>query len=747
MFTLGHTGLFIAFFAAAVSVLGLFVGNIRGRRGAQAGKGESLVWGGHIAVLLTAVALSVCCGVLVYCFLIGDNSIQYVVKYRSDASGPLAVLFKLSGLWGGREGSLLFWAWLISLFNVIIALRNLRRPERLDSLALFVSQAVLLAFIGVLLFSETNMPFVPLPAAYLDPATGALIGAAKLWGLNPLLEHWAMAIHPSTLFIGYAGLTIPFAYAVAALIANDPSKRWVEKSRRFALVSWLFLGIGIGLGAVWAYVVLGWGGYWGWDPVENASLLSWILSVALIHSFTAYRQRGIFKRWTVLCACLTFAFVILGTFITRSGLVQNSVHAFEGDTGSLVLFLALMVVAVGAGLVGLVLRRQSFGQSEISSVDKTSNTENTGSAGKTSNTSSADKADNTDKAESLLSKDVAYYFNNAILLASALVITYMTISSALPDWLPLGGKSLAATTYDAIARPLGILYCLIMAVCPLLGWVKTDKREFLGRLKVPGIAALIVFVGLVYYFVTSLAPGYDAMIAAGGSHAATLQEAGPRLYYFGLTLAGFFAASLLFFNSLIMLARIVSLQAKAKGSNVFVAFFNAVRRRASSFGGFLSHLAIAVILVGLIGSSMYVTERAGYMPYDSETDTVAEDFEVGDYRLTYVSKDIELQENKIDILYSVTFDVYRGEEYVGQVSPAVQLVTTTEQHKLVAEVLSSPAEDLFVVYNGVSETGEFSLDVRVNPLISFVWVGFGLLILGTAVAAFGCRKRTKKIPS
>ena len=160
-----------------------------------------------------------------------------------------------------------------------------------------------------------------------------------------------MAIHPPTLFIGYAGLTIPFAYAISALIVNDDSTEWVNRSTPYLMFSWLLLGVGIGLGAVWAYVVLGWGGYWGWDPVENASLLPWLVGVALIHSFTVYRQRGAFKRWSVFCACLTFCFVVLGTFITRSGLVQ-SVHAFEGDPVSLVMFGALIICSLLAGIVG-----------------------------------------------------------------------------------------------------------------------------------------------------------------------------------------------------------------------------------------------------------------------------------------------------------------------------------------------------------------------------------------------------------
>ena len=349
MSTFGLIGLLVAFAGVAVSAVCLVAGALMRKR--KRDLGETLTWAGHIAVFLSLAGLTVCCGILVYCFMTGDMTIEYVLNYHSDASGDFAWLYKLAGLWAGRQGSLLFWAWLIAVFNAVVAARNLKSPKRLDAMALLVSQVVLAAFVCVLLFSESNMPFTATPAKYFD-ASGNLTSAASLFGMNTLLEHWAMAIHPPTLFVGYAGLTIPFAYAIAALIVNDPSKEWVVRSQRYALFSWLFLGIGIGLGAVWAYVVLGWGGYWGWDPVENASLLSWLVGVALIHSFTVYRQRGAFKRWSVMCACLTFSFVIVGTFISRSGLVQ-SVHAFEGDPVSLVLFGALIGLSVLAGIVGL----------------------------------------------------------------------------------------------------------------------------------------------------------------------------------------------------------------------------------------------------------------------------------------------------------------------------------------------------------------------------------------------------------
>ena len=644
----------------------------------------------------------------------GDTSIQYVVQNHSDASGELGWLYKLSGLWGGREGSLLFWAWLISVFNAVVAIRSMKKMERLDNMALFVSQIVLAAFTGVLLFSDTNMPFTALPAMYFD-STGALTNGAQIWGMNALLEHWAMAIHPPTLFIGYAGLTIPFAYAIAALIVNDPSKAWVERSSRYAIFSWLFLGIGIGLGAVWAYVVLGWGGYWGWDPVENASLLSWLVGVALIHSFTVYRQRGAFKRWSVMCTCLTFAFVIVGTFITRSGLVQ-SVHAFEGDNVSLVLFLALIILSVVAGIVGLAIRWKSFGPAKGGE----------------------------DSIENMISKDAAYYFNNVIMVIFAFLLAYMTVSSALPSWLPFGGQSLSAGTYNAIARPLGILYCLILAVCPLLSWGKTEGKQFWKRARVPGICALVLFIGLMVYFVTYLLPSYNDMVAAGGSTASSVTDYGPSWYYNGLAVVGFIVASLLFFNSLFMLGRGLRAYKKKHGKNVFASLFGMFKDHAATYGGFVAHISMALILVGLIGSSMYVTEKVEYLTYDPEIDGTTEDFVIQDFTLKYTGNSIEELENGTDVLYTLEFDVYKGDDYVGHVNPSVQLVTSTQQQKLLASVISYPEEDLFVVYRGVNTDGDYALDVRVNPCISLVWVGFGLMMVGILIALIGKRRPIKK---
>lgn len=712
MSTFGLIGLLVAFAGTVISVICIIVGNILDSK-RNDDTGETLVWGGHVAALMSTIALTVCCGILVFCFMVGDMSIAYVLSNHSDATGDLAWLYKLSGLWAGSEGSLLFWAWLISVFNAVVAVRNLKSPHKLDSMALMVAQLVLAAFVGVLLFSESNMPFTVSDSIYFN-SDGSLTSSASLLGMNTLLEHWAVAIHPPTLFIGYAGLTIPFAYAIAALIVNDPSKEWVIRSQRYALFSWLFLGIGIGLGAVWAYVVLGWGGYWGWDPVENASLLSWLVGVALIHSFTVYRQREAFRRWSVMCACLTFSFVIVGTFISRSGLV-DSVHAFEGDPVSLVMFGALIILSLVAGIVGLIIRWKSFGPNG-----------------------------STDEVENMFSKDAAYYFNNVIMVVFATLLAYMTISSALPSWLPFGGESLSTGTYEAIARPIGIAYLAILAVCPLLAWGKTDKAAFLKQARVPAICALVLFAGLMVYFVTYLVPSYNAVIAAGGTAAEGLLEEGPAWYYNGLAAVGLFVASVLFFNALFILGRSIRAYQKTHGGNMLSATFGMLVNRASMFGGFVAHLGMSVILLGLIGSSMYVTETVSYVAYDSETDTSSEELVIKDYTLVYAGNEINVDENEDDIYYVTIFDVYKDGEYLDTVYPTVQYVQSTQQQKLVASVISLPFEDLFVVYQGVNEDGDFSMDVRVNPLISQVWAGFFLLMAGVTISTFGKRGAGRK---
>lgn len=725
MFSLiGFLGLSAAFIGVLVSVLCFVVDHVmvlragRTQQGAYNKQVTRWACAGYTASLLSFVFLLVCCAVLVYCFFTGDVSIKYVVHERTLSDTSLTWLYKLAGLWAGRSGSLLFWSWLIALFTSAIILVRRRKLIHLDSIALLCMQLVLAAFLGVMLFAQANMPFTPTPASYFT-SQGELSASAQMLGMNWLLEHWAMVIHPPTLFVGYAGFTVPFAYAIASLVTGDASKRWVEHALRPTFVAWLFLSIGIGLGAIWAYVVLGWGGYWGWDAVENASLLSWLIGVALIHTFVVYRQRGAFKRWGIMCSCLAFGFVIVGTFISRSGIVQ-SVHAFEGDPVSLGLFGLLIGVAVLAGLVGLILRWKRY---------------------------EADTA-GADDVENMLSRDAAFYFNNIIMVLFTFVLTYMTISQALPAWMPFGHDALGKAAYNAIARPLGLFYLLIMAFGPLMGWGKTNFKTFVRDAKIPALCSVVLFVVLMAYFVTTLYPSYVATINTSSSVAQEMREMGPSWYYNGLAVVGFFIASVLFFNSLFILVRALrrslALARARKAAKNAVSRGTFLLQTCARLGGFVAHCGVALMLIGLIGSSMYVTEKTSYLAYDGATDTSADIFTIKGYDLHFKGSDIQTNERTGKMHYTLFFDVAKDDKIIDSIAPSIAMDQITRQQKLSAAVTSSPLEDLFVVYRGTSAQGQLALDVRVNPLVSAVWLGFYVLIFGVLLSSLGVNSHTKE---
>lgn len=687
MATLGTLALGVSLLASIFSVVLLLRWRSSGDDGAQ-----MVLHPGYLGTFVSAGGLTVATLIIVAAFFGNDYSLRYVAENHTTDVSSLAWLYKLSGLWAGREGSLLFWAWLLALFASWIAYRRMNVADRLSNTGLAVTNVILALFTAGIMLSEPNNPFKASPAEWLGSNGELLVNAA----MNPLLQHWAMILHPPTLFIGYAGLTIPFAFAIAAIIADDGSRAWVDIVDRVTVFSWLFLGAGIGLGSVWAYVVLGWGGYWAWDPVENASLLPWLTGVGLIHSFTVYRRRGGFKRWTVMNAAMTFALVILGTFITRSGVVQ-SVHAFEKDPVSLVLFLTMIVGAVIAAAAGLWYRRETF-------------------AGN-------------DEFESLTSKESAYYFNNVIMLVSALVVAYLTISSALPSWLPLGGQSMAATTYNLLARPLGVLYVFIIAVCPVLVWRKTDGATFWSRIRFPLIGAALLFALLMMEWAVNLRPVYAAMVAGGGTNAGAFRAFGPEAIYSLIALLGLLAASLLISNTVWLFVDGARKRAAARDVSFPSALGGILFRARSQSGGYLAHIGMGIILVGLVGSSMYVRDVRTLVAA-----TPGSTFTVSDYTFTYKGTQ-DVQKPNGDTRSVATFGVSHDGRQLGDITPGQTRFAQQDQTRLDASVMSEPLRDIFVVWEG-DQGGQLSMNVKINPLISFAWAGFVLLLLGTALAAW-----------
>ena len=657
---------------------------------------------GYMLTYVTFALLTACVTIILFAMLTEDYTLAYVVSNYPATDSPLQPLYRVSAVWAGRQGSLLLWTWLISAFAAAQAHRRRHAKDDLTVVALGVSQVVVALFAGALVFSASNNPFMPTAAQYLT-ADGGLV--SKIGGMNPLLMHWAMILHPPATFIGYAAMTLPFAYAMASLITGDLSARWVELCDRLAVFGFIFLSIGMGLGAVWAYVVLGWGGFWAWDAVENASLMSWLTCVAMIHSFTMYRKHGIFKRWSMFTATITFIFVVLGTFITRSGLVQ-SVHAFAEDPVSTYFFLAIMVASGLAFLLGLLYRHGEIGEDD-------------------------------DQIESMLSKNGSYYLTNIIMVVAGVLVAYLTVSSALPGWMPLGGSVVAAGAYNAVARPVAVVVVLLMAVCPLLGWRKTEGPAFWGHMRRPLVVAALIFAMELAYFAIKLVPTYYGIMADGGAAATALAEQGPALYHFALTVAAFASAALLLGTSEYLLARGVRARIKNRGESAPRALVNLFRRSPAQAGGYLCHLGVAIAVIGLVGSMMYVREVTVSLP-----DKVGESAQVGDYVLTLTGSE-RYADGQDGEAMRVELDVTRaGEDGVlGRVSPSMKVAAATSQTTLDAAVMTFPSEDLFVAFQGMNADGTLSINVKVNPLILFTWAGGAISTLGI-VLAFAPRRAT-----
>lgn len=685
------------------AIIALLVGEMAGRK-----SGEGATNAGYLITWVVAAVMTLGIVLLALAFLRTDLTFGYVAENRPNMTGPWTWVYQISGVWAGPQGSIFFWAWLVSLFTAFIAWKQRGVTDRLTNVAIIVSHVVLASFV-VLLMTPENTPFGRVliqGTLALDPASKQPLFDTATQFMSPLLQTWAMVIHPPTLFIGYAGLTIPFAYAVAAMILGDDSKSWVELCDRETVFSWLMLGAGIGLGAIWAYYELAFGGYWAWDPVENASLLPWLTGVGLLHSFTVYRKRDGFKRWAIALATMTFVMVVLGTFITRSGILAEgaSVHVFGGNTPALVILLTLIIGALVAGIGGMVL---------VALVRK----------GRPGSFAAKEEFDG------WISKEVSYELNNVIMLVAALLVTYMTLSSALPSWLPAGGKIIARETYDLLARPLGIAYIFLMVFCPVLSWRRTEPQTFWSRVKMPTIIAGVLSVAFIALWFFQLNPIHTALAAAGKT-SLTFLDTGV------LAITGLIVAAMGIAISLWLFIDGSRKRAAAKGIGGGRAFLEILTKARTQSGGYLTHLGMSIILLGLVGSTLFVDNAqmnmikggnevlklGGYefRLKDSRTYKLPNG---DDAHTAYLStkvngKDIGITQASMILPYQFTAqsdDVNRGRKEVA--------------------IIHEPLRDIFVTFQSVN--GDVNgIDVKIFPMISWVWGGFILTLIGSGLASW-----------
>ncbi len=400
--------------------------------GAQSGRQQwmALARPGSVA-LFGLVALSYAC--LTAAFVTNDFSVLYVSQHSNTA---LPMFYKVSGVWGGHEGSLLLWILMLVLWQVAVALFSRHLP--LPVLARIVSVMALVS-VGFLLFTLlTSNPFERLFPAAPDGRD-----------LNPLLQDPGMVIHPPMLYMGYVGFSVAFAFAVAALIGGQLDAQWARWTRPWTTVAWMFLTLGIALGSWWAYYELGWGGWWFWDPVENASFMPWLVGTALIHSLAVTEKRGSFKNWTVLLAILAFSLSLLGTFLVRSG-VLSSVHAFATDPTRGLFILGFLVVVVGASLLLYAWRAPSVGLGA---------------------------------RFSLLSRETLLLGNNVLLLVACAAVLLGTLYPLVLDALDLGKISVGPPYFDAVFAPLMAPVVFLMGVGPIARWKQAELPDIARRLR------------------------------------------------------------------------------------------------------------------------------------------------------------------------------------------------------------------------------------------------------------------------
>jgi cytochrome c-type biogenesis protein CcmF len=507
--------LVLATYAGAASLVGARRDNLR------------LLESGRAAVYALATVLGLASIAMVQAFVAGDYSIKYVQHY-SDDQAPMA--YKIAAYWGGLDGSMLFWVALLAVFAAIVVYTNRHRQREILPYAIAVI-AVVTDFFLYLIIYEKN-PF----DAFLTeiPATGQ--------GLNPLLQNPYMVTHPPALYGGFVGLTIPFAFAMAALISGKLDDAWVPALRRWTLASWFMLTLGLVLGMIWAYEVLGWGGFWGWDPVENAGLLPWLTATAMLHSMKVHERRGQLRRWTYTLVILSFFLTIFGTFMTRSGIVQ-SVHAFGKDTRLAWIFTIFMVLILLVSFGFLLLRLPALRSKR--------------------------------PIESWLSREAAHVAANWLFVLATLVVMFATLFPTLSEFLSSERVSVGASFFNRWMVPIGVALLLLTGLCSILVWRTTALPELRRRLIAP------IGTGLV-------TAGVCALAGLGASKAALL--------CFGLS--GFLAASVVQ-----EIGRSVASRSASTGQGRTTALGSLLFRIRSPYVGYLVHLGMGLMFLGFAGQA------------------------------------------------------------------------------------------------------------------------------------------------
>ena len=652
-------GSFTLLLALVLSAYTLVFGGValwRSRADSADGSAGRLGETARRAGLATFVALTCAAFALVWASLTNDYSVSYILHHTNK---ELPTAYKFSALWSGQEGSLLLWAWLLSAYGFVLRLRH-RVDVRLSAFASVILAGIQVFFLMLLNFAAPPFAIQPGPVA------------ADGFGLNPLLQYPEMVIHPPMLYLGYVGFSVPFAFALGALMMRYPGEKWIHITRRWTMVTWLFLTCGIFLGAHWAYSVLGWGGYWGWDPVENASLMPWLTGTAFLHSVMMQEKRGMMKSWNVWLIFSTFLLTILGTLLTRSGIV-SSVHAFAQSSIGYWFYGFIMIVF--AVCLFTFFKQKDHLKSE-------------------------------NKLESLVSRESSFLFNNLVLLAACFTVLWGTLFPVLSEYVQGSKVTVGAPFYNRVNLPIGLFLLFLTGIGPLLAWRSTSLRSIRRNFVLPGIAMGVTLVASIAFGIRPWEAGDD------------MQATYFSLITFTLAAGVMTAIGAEFLRG----AAVLRTQT---GKNLVSSMVLLVRRNTRRYGGYIVHFGIVVLFIGIAGGA-FNQSREMEMGFGDE-------MKLGPYRLVCQSFTQDSNPN-FETEYAL-LDAYKGGKKIAQLAPEKRFYIASQQSSTVVANHSTLSNDLYVIYEGKNpDTDKPIIKVFLNPLINWIWIGVGIVVFGTLLA-------------
>ena len=628
---------------------------------ASAGRSVTALW----------VSLTVAIGALVVLF---QQDSFHVANVAAHSNITMPAIYKLSALWSGQEGSLLFWSWLLACYSVIAVRLNRRHLPELQPYVIATLMVVQGFFLVLNLFVvhpftllgfETSEGF-----ARFVPPDGS--------GMNPLLQYWMMAIHPPMLYLGYIGFSVPFAFAMAALITRAPGEGWIRATRNWTMIAWLFQTVGVLLGARWAYAVLGWGGYWGWDPVENASLLPWLTGTAFLHSVMMQEKKGMMKVWNMVLVFTTFFLCIFGTFLTRSGIV-SSVHTFALSpigpyfVGFLLAGIAFSVVLI---LIRRGLRLRPWPRPWPHFLPH-------------------DYLTSENQLESVVSRESSFLFNNLILLAACFAVLWGTLFPVITEYIQGTKITVGPPFFNKVNIPIGLFLLFLTGVGPLIAWRRSSLKSLEKSLFPPALFG-VAFGALTFWL-------------------------GARGFYplVSFTLCGFVAATVIseFYRGAWAIRRKTAVSLPRAAVHLTL-------RNTRRYGGYIVHLGIVFVFIGFTGAAFNVEKQGQLKPGEP---LVVHNF-------TLALERIEMGETDNYAFQRAYVRTEKNGRPIATMMPEKRMYKTSQQPTSEVAIRSRMSEDLYVVLAEAGADGGAFLQVFLNPLVNWIWLGGFVMALGTGIA-------------